>query len=105
MYRTFHNVKTNANTSIHCLLKALEAVVLEEGKLPDVVYYQVDGGSENTADHVLGIIALIVAKKLVKKLIISRLPVGHTHEDIDSKFAFIWKRVRDAFVLTPLAYK
>lgn len=31
--------------------------------------------------------------------------MGHKHEDIDSKFAFIWKRVRHSFVLTPLAYK
>ena len=31
--------------------------------------------------------------------------MGHTHEDIDSKFAFIWKRVRNRFVLHPLAYK
>ena len=38
-------------------------------------------------------------------MVITRLPVGHTHEDIDSKFAFIWKRVRNCFVLTPLAYK
>lgn len=104
MYHTFLNVKTNVNSSIDCLLKALAAVVLEEGKLPDVEYYQVDGGSENTADHALGIIALIVTKKLAKKLIISRLPVGHTHENIDLKFAFIWKRVRDLFELTQVNY-
>jgi len=42
---------------------------------------------------------------LTKKIVVTRLPVGHTHEDIDSKFAFIWRRVRDAFVLTPDAYK
>lgn len=105
MYRTYHNVQHNANMSIHCLLKALEATVAEEGRIPDVVYYQVDGGSENTADHVFGIAALLIARGLTKKVVISRLPVGHTHEDIDSKFAFIWRRVRNCFVLTPLAYK
>lgn len=105
IYRTFHNVSSNANLSVHCLLKTLEVVREEEERIPDVLYYQVDGGSENTAEHVFGVVALIVAKSLTKKIVISRLPVGHTHEDIDSKFAFIWKRVRNNFVLTPLAYK
>jgi hypothetical protein len=86
MYRTFHNVQHNANMSIHCLLKALEATGAEEGRIPDVVYYQVDGGSENTADHVFGIAALLVAKGLTKKVVITRLPVGRTHKKIDSKF-------------------
>lgn len=57
--------------------------------IPDVFYYQVDGGNDNTATHVIGLAALVVAKGLTKKLVISRLKVGHTHEDIDSKFAFI----------------
>ena len=34
----------------------------------------------------------------------SRLPVGHTHEDIDSKFALIWKKTRSAFVSTISQY-
>ena len=42
---------------------------------------------------------------MAKKVVITRLPVGHTHEDIDSKFAFIWKRVRNNFVLHPTAYR
>lgn len=105
VYRTFHNIVNNANLSIHCFLKAVDAVYASEGTVPDVLYYQIDGGSENAASHVFGMCALLVAKKIVKKLVITRLPVGHTHEDIDSKFAFIWKRVRNNFVLTPSAYK
>ena len=31
--------------------------------------------------------------------------VGHTHEDIDARFALIWKRVRSAFVLCMSQYK
>jgi hypothetical protein len=105
IYRTFHNVRNNANLSIHCFLKALEAIHNNPNdRIPDVVYYQVDGGTENTATHVLAMAALVVARGLAKKVVITRLPVGHTHEDIDSKFAFIWKRVRNAFVLTPLQY-
>jgi hypothetical protein len=105
IYRTFHNVRGGANSAIHCFLLALETLVAEEGRCPDVVYYQVDGGSENAAKAVLGIAELIVARGLCKKLVVTRLPVGHTHEDIDYKFAFIWKRVRNCFVLTPVQYK
>ncbi len=35
---------------------------------------------------------------------LTRLPVGHTHEDIDSKFAIIWKRLRNKFIYTPQQY-
>ncbi len=31
--------------------------------------------------------------------------VGHTHEDIDSKFAKIWGKIRRAYVLTNSAWK
>lgn len=34
-----------------------------------------------------------------------RLIFGHTHEDIDAKFAAVWKKIRDAHVLTPLQWK
>jgi hypothetical protein len=85
-------------------LLALEKVKREEGKIPDVLYYQIDGGPENTANAVFGIAELIILRGLAKTVVITRLPVGHTHEDIDSKFAFIWKKIRNAFVLTPAQY-
>lgn len=34
---------------------------------------------------------------------LAQLPVGHTHEDIDSNFVFIWKRMRDRFIFAPKA--
>lgn len=43
MFRTFHNVQMNANMQIHCLLKALEVTHTQEGRIPDVLYYQVSG--------------------------------------------------------------
>jgi hypothetical protein len=104
IFRTFHNLGNNANLSIHCFLQSLELRLQIEGKLPDIIYYQVDGGSENTSKHVLAICELLVAKRLCKKLVLTRLPVGHTHEDIDSKFAVIWKRLRNKFLLSPQHY-
>ncbi len=104
MYRTFHNVPNNGNLSIHCLLLALEKVKRDEGRIPDVLYYQIDGGPENTGNAVLGIAELIVLRGLAKQVVLTRLPVGHTHEDIDAKFAVVWMRVRNQFVLSPIQY-
>jgi hypothetical protein len=98
-------VPNGCNLSFHCLLLALEKCKLEEGRIPDVLYYQIDGGPENTGKAVLGLAELVVIRGLTKKIVLTRLPVGHTHEDIDSKFALVWKKVRDQFVLTPLQYK
>ena len=66
---------------------------------------QIDGGSENTAKNMLGICELLVAKGLTKKIILIRLPGGHTTEDIDAVFGKLWKYIGDKCVMTPQAYK
>lgn len=75
IFRTFHNVKNNANMQLHCLLLDLEREYLKNGFLPRVLYFQVDGGSENTARHVFAMAELLVAKRLFEKIVITRLPV------------------------------
>ena len=60
-----------------------------------------DGGSENNNETFYAICALLVACRVVKRVVISRLPVGHTHEDIDALFALIWRILRDEYVYTP----
>lgn len=92
-----------ANLQIHTFLLNLESM-RKCGPLPSTVFYQVDGGSENTAKAVIAICELIISKRICQKLVITRLVVGHTHEDIDGKFALIWKRVRDSHVLSPQQY-
>ena len=74
------------------------------GLLPDTVYYQIDGGSENTAKAVILICELIIIKGLCKKIVLTRLMVGHTHCDIDGVFGRLWKHVRNEPILTPEAY-
>lgn len=93
-YRTFHNVVLGANVQIHTLLLTLENIQESEGKLPDTFFYQIDGGSENTAKVVLFLCELLVAKRVVKKLVLSRLLVGHTHADVDAEFGHLWKYIR-----------
>jgi len=105
IYRTFHNVRGGANLAIHCFLSTLEDTIKEEGCLPETIFLQIDGGSENTAKSVLGVCELLTARRICNKIVITRLIVGHTHEDIDAVFAKIWKALRDLQVISPQAYE
>ena len=40
----------------------------------------------------------------MSKVVLTRLPVGHSHADIDAHFAKIWRAVRNKHVLTPTDY-
>jgi hypothetical protein len=80
IYRNFANLSKGANLTIHCILKELEKFWVDNKRYPDEFYVQLDGGSENANNAVLGFLELIVARRLVRKLIFTRLPVGHTHE-------------------------
>jgi hypothetical protein len=55
IYRTYHNVFGGANQQIHALLVALDQVLESEGKIPDTIYIQIDGGSENSAKVMIGL--------------------------------------------------
>ena len=69
--------------------------------LPSTIYHQIDGGPENVNSEFHAICALLVASGLTERVILTRLPPGHTHEDIDAVFALIWKRLRSEFIITP----
>lgn len=46
------------------------------------------------------------AKELgCERLILTRLPPGHTHEDCDAQFGVIWRATRNNPILTPNEYK
>jgi hypothetical protein len=105
LYRSFPNLSNTCNVAIHCWLTTLEAEYIEKGKLPDTIYHQIDGGPENIAKTVLAVSELLVAKRLTKKVVLTRLPVGHTHEDIDAVFGVIWSKAMNHNVLSPKQYK
>jgi hypothetical protein len=46
----------------------------------------------------------MVAKKLMRKIVLTRLLVGHTHEDIDAIFALIWEKMKVKKSMTPQIY-
>jgi hypothetical protein len=105
IYRTFHTIQNCANLQIHTLLLSIEKVLKYEGKLPPVFYCQIDGGVENTARIAIAMMELLVIRRVFRKVVLSRLMVGHTHEDIDAIFGRIWLHMRNMHVLTPQQYK
>ena len=81
------------------------------------MFVQADGGSENANKYLLAMLELLVIKRVCRDVYFTRLPVGHTHEDIDAAFAVIWScfssepcetlelyktRIQEAFVSTSL---
>lgn len=53
----------------------------------------------------VGMCELLVVKRMVKTIYYSRLPTGHTHEDIDAIFGVIWQWFKANIVHTPSQFK
>lgn len=90
LYRTTETVIKGANLTIYCILDRLEAFFKEHYYYPETLYIQVDGGSENANKFVPAMLELLIAKRVCKDIWYTRLPTGHTHEDIDGCFGTIW---------------
>ena len=100
-YRTFNNVTKGGDLSAHCFLRELEKWrICHDNKFPEEIFIQVDGGSENANKTILALCEYLVAKRMVKSITYSRLPTGHTHEDIDATFAHVWKGMRQKTIHT-----
>ena len=100
-----NSVAGNANLNMHSFLLALESWRAAKGHLPKKIYWQVDGGSENANKSVLALCEYLVAKTPIEEIVLTRLPVGHTHEDIDGRFGKIWQHCRLQTIFTPEEYK
>ena len=74
-------------------------------KFPKTLYIQFDGGSENANSEVVGCMEILSALRIVQEIFLTRLPVGHTHEDIDAMFGILWVSFRLKPCLTLEAYK
>lgn len=78
--RCFGNIKSGADLTIYCILSQLEDRIRRYRCIPETVFIQVDGGSENANATVLMVLELLVARGFCKTIYLTRLPVGHTHE-------------------------
>lgn len=105
LYRTFNNISKGADLSTHCFLAELKKWRdTHDDKFPEEVLVQMDGGSENANKTIIAICEYLVSKRMVRSITLSRLPTGHTHEDIDACFAHIWRGMRSEQVHTVEEY-
>ena len=94
-------VPKGANQTIYCILSQIEAWRdRHHGRYPEEIFIQVDGGSENANQWVLGMLELLAINRIVKTVWYTRLPTGHTHEDIDGVFGVLWRMLREEHILT-----
>lgn len=85
-YWSFKNLMTGASFMIYCILCEIRKIIDSGKPLPKKIYAQIDGGSENTSRVVVAFFEHLIILGLCMVIVITRLPVGHTHEDIDSRF-------------------
>lgn len=85
LYRSFNHVGKGANLTVYTILCELEEWKKEHnGRYPEITYIQ------------------IVFKRVSRKIVLTRLPTGHTHEDIDAVFGCIWRWLRAQCIITAL---
>lgn len=101
IFRSFGNVGKGTNVAVYSWLRHLEIEYRRIGHLPDTLFFQIDGGGENANEILVGVAELLVHWGLTKRIFLTRLPVGHTHEDIDGKFGNIWQYTKMFNILTP----
>jgi hypothetical protein len=94
IYRTCGTVTKHSNLSVYAVLCQIESWKLRNNYYPELLYLQVDGGAENANKLMLGFLELLASKRIIPTIYFTRLPTGHTHEDIDAVFGVIWKSNR-----------
>ena len=87
MFCLLNVVRAGANMALTCLMRSLQ--MLSMGII-HTLYLQVDGGSENWNAVLFALVDLLFdLYPTLQKVIVSRLPVGHTHIDIDRFFSYL----------------
>ena len=77
-------VASDPNLTIECLQRTLKRIEAQDGYLPPVLYLQLDNcWRENKNSYVIAYLAWLVERKVFKKIFLSFLPVGHTHNEAD----------------------
>lgn len=118
LFRYLPHVSGGANAVITCIWLAIVSLIkLRRFPKDQTLFLQVDGASDNINQTMLRFACWLCQKKICKtvcgaarrmhfetdgtlnnlcgrpihplQVVISRLPVGHTHEDIDQKFSVI----------------
>ena len=88
LYVSGPSVPVGSSYMIHCLHLEIKRCLDSGLPLPEKIYLQVDGASDNTAYCVYAAIEHLVGAGLCPIIEVWRLPVGHTHEVINITFLF-----------------
>ena len=82
-YTYLRNIKHGTNIVIEVLHRIFCDYKEAKGKLPPVCFLQFDNTSkQNKSQYMFGWLSCLVEWGLFREVIVSFLPVGHTHEDI-----------------------
>jgi len=115
LHHVYPWIGTSANLTITCLWKTIK-MLIETKRMPigKTLFIQVDGAADNINQTMLRFLAWLCQKGicktvrrtsgpgrgqlqshrwhscvLISQVYLTRLPVGHTHEDVDQKFSVI----------------
>ncbi|KAK3237785.1 hypothetical protein CYMTET_52167 [Cymbomonas tetramitiformis] len=84
-------------TTLNILLRYV--VENTERHFRQTCHVQMDGGSENWNRHVIAFFCILVHHGLYKEIYLHRLPVGHSHNDVDGFFGLLkmllWGKTAD----------
>jgi hypothetical protein len=87
-YTYFENFKQGNNVTIQAIHDSLADKLARDGKLPSTLYVQLDNTSKQCkARYMIGWLGYLIKLGLFNSIVLSFLPVGHTHEDIDQIFS------------------
>jgi hypothetical protein len=82
------SMKQGTNVTIEVVHRVLLHTLKMEGKLPDVMFVQLDNTTKQCKSrYLMAYMASLLASGVFKRILVSFLPVGHTHEDVDQLFS------------------
>ena len=86
------SVIQGSNANIECVHRTLIKLQSNFQTWPSELFVQLDNtAKDNKNNATLGYFAYLVASGVFLTVIVSFLPVGHTHEDIDAVFGMIMR--------------
>ncbi len=82
-YPFVDSVQKAANLVLYVLFNELQKFYEEYKYWPTELFVQIDGGAEFANKVLLEEFEWLVIKRMARIMYYTRLPTGHTHEDID----------------------
>lgn len=108
-YRMFPHIKSGANSAcevvLHEIERRMDHCISNNLPFPRQLLLQIDGGPENTSKTFYAMCEYLVRMGVFDRIEAARLPVGHTHEDIDAMFGVLWRAAQGKTIISPQQWK